>query len=392
MLLGISGGIAAYKSAELVRKLRGAGAEVRVVMTAAATEFITPLTLQALSGNPVGTDLLDERAEAAMGHIELSRWADIILIAPCTADFLARLVQGRSDDLLGACCLAAACRIAIAPAMNKNMWDDPATQRNLATAKRDDTLVFGPGSGEQACGEIGEGRMLEPEQLVACLAGGFESGLLAGQRVLVTAGPTYEDIDPVRYIGNRSSGKMGFAVAEAARDAGARVVLVAGPVALPDPERIACRRVRSALEMRQAVMAEVMHADLYISAAAIADYRPAQRQPQKIKKQGGGLQLELVPNPDILAEVAALEGGPFTVGFAAETEQLDRFAESKRLHKGVDLIAANLVGVTGVGFDSEQNQLKLFWSGGSLLLPNTSKANLARLLIERIAGKMRAQD
>lgn len=385
ILLGISGGIAAYKSAELVRKLITVGAEVRVIMTASAVEFITPLTFQALSGNPVATDLLDEKAEAAMGHIELARWADLILVAPCTADFLARLVQGRSDDLLGACCRAAACPLVVAPAMNRFMWDDPATKRNAEQAKQDGITILGPASGEQACGEVGEGRMLEPIELVRHLQDRFESGMLAGQQVVITAGPTYEDIDPVRYIGNRSSGKMGFAVAEAARDAGAKVILISGPVSLPDPERITCYRVRSAEDMYQSVMRAVVGADIYIGAAAVADYRPVNIEHKKIKKDGKRLQIELQPNKDILALVAALDNAPFTVGFAAETENLDQYAQKKQRDKGVDMVAANLVGRADSGFDSDHNQLKLFWQGGTLELPRANKTVLARLLIEQIS-------
>lgn len=390
VLLGVSGGIAAYKAADLCRRLRDAGAEVQVAMTPAATEFIRPLTLQALSGRPVRTELLDAAAESAMGHIELARWADLILVAPATADFLARLVQGLSNDLLTACCRAATVPIAVAPAMNQGMWLDPATQRNVARLRDDGVRVLGPGSGAQACGEVGEGRMLEPIELVDLCAAQFETGALAGLRVVVTAGPTYEDIDPVRFIGNRSSGRMGYAVASAAVEAGALVHLITGPVALSAPERVTLTAVRSAQQMLQAVEAVLDEADIFIGAAAVADYRPALALAQKIERTNQSLNLELVPNPDILLTVAKRAAAPFTVGFAAQTQDLAATARRKLETKGVDMIAANQVG-EGLGFDMPDNALQVFWRDGQLTLPLASKPSLARDLIALIAERYHAE-
>ena len=384
ILLGVTGGIAAYKSAELVRQLRTGGAEVHVVMTAAATEFITPLTLQALSGNPVHTELLDAGAEAAMGHIQLARLADAILIAPATADFIARLVQGRADDLLAAVCLAAEVPLAVAPAMNRAMWEQPATVDNITRLLQRGIRVFGPAEGEQACGDIGPGRLLEPGELVAGVSGLFQSGLLAGCRVLVTAGPTREAIDPVRYLSNRSSGRMGFEVARAAAEAGADVLLVSGPVSLETPPKVRRVDVESAGEMHTAVHEHVSDCDIFVAVAAVADYRPATVAGQKIKKSAPGMMLELLRNPDILASVAALPDAPFTVGFAAETEALAANASHKRQAKSVDMIAANSV-ADGQGFDRRENALQVFWEGGEQSLPCTGKARLARQLIEIIA-------
>ena len=390
ILLGVTGGIAAYKAPELVRRLRDAGADVRVVLTPAAAAFVTPLTLQAVSGRPVHQELLSAEAESGMGHIELARWADLILIAPATADFMARLAHGFADDLLAACCRAARAPIAIAPAMNVGMWQNAATQRNLRQLADDGVRVFGPGSGSQACGEVGEGRMLEPLELVAACAGQFGGGVLAGRRVVVSAGPTFEDLDPVRFIGNRSSGRMGYAVAQAAREAGADVTLVSGPVALPDPPGIAVQRVRSALDMRAAVLAAVADADVYVGTAAVADYRPAAPATQKIKKDRDAFAIELVRNPDILAEVAGLARRPFTVGFAAETDDVLAYARRKLDDKRLDLIAANAVGV-GLGFETDDNALTLLWPGGQRELPRASKAALARTLIAVIAEHLHAR-
>jgi phosphopantothenoylcysteine decarboxylase/phosphopantothenate--cysteine ligase len=390
ILLGVTGGIAAYKTPDLVRRLREAGAEVRVVLTPAATAFVTPLTLQAVSGRPVHQDLLSAEAESGMGHIELARWADLLLIAPATADFMARLAHGFADDLLAACCRATRAPIAIAPAMNAGMWQNPATQRNLRQLIDDGVRVFGPASGSQACGEVGEGRMLEPLELVAACAAQFGGGALAGRRVVVSAGPTFEDLDPVRFIGNRSSGRMGYAIAEAARAAGAAVTLVSGPVALPDPPGIAVQRVRSALDMRAAVLSAVAEADVYIGTAAVADYRPAAQAAQKIKKDRDAFTVELVRNPDILAEVAALERRPFTVGFAAETDDVLTYARRKLDDKRLDLIAANAVGA-GLGFETDDNALTLLWPGGQRELPRASKAALARELIAVIAERLHAR-
>ncbi|MCG2633740.1 MAG: bifunctional phosphopantothenoylcysteine decarboxylase/phosphopantothenate--cysteine ligase CoaBC [Gammaproteobacteria bacterium] len=385
VLLGITGGIAAYKSADLVRRLQDQGAEVRVVMTRAATEFITPLTLQALSGHPVALDLLDPDTEAAMGHIELARWADFLLVAPATADFLARAVSGASDDLLTAVWRAAACPRAVAPAMNRQMWLDPATQRNVRQLSADGVARFGPDDGLQACGEIGPGRMLEPQALADQVAACFETGELVGASVLITAGPTYEDIDPVRFIGNRSSGRMGYAIAEAARDAGARVVLVSGPTALEPPDRVDFVQVRSAAQMFEAVQARVAAASIFIGSAAVADYRPERMIEHKLKRKGDPLTLKLVPNPDILAWVASRPGSPFTLGFAAETGDLLEYAHAKLKTKGIDLIAANLVGGE-TGFDSDENALILISASGETHeLPRERKAKLAGQLVTCLA-------
>lgn len=386
VLLGVTGGIAAYKSAELVRQLRAAGADVRVVMTAGARAFITPLTLQALSGHPVHTELLDAAAESAMGHITLARWADLLLVAPATADCIARLAQGRADDLLGAVALACEAPVAVAPAMNRAMWAHPATRDNVAVLLGRGVHILGPATGEQACGETGSGRLLEPEQLVEALAGLFATGALSGRRVLVTAGPTREALDPVRYISNHSSGRMGFAVARAAAEAGAEVILVSGPVRLETPPRVRRIDVVSAADMQRAVLDEVGNCDIFIAVAAVADYRPAQAAGQKLKKSAEQLDLALVRNPDILADVAALPAPPFTVGFAAETEAVTEHARAKLAAKGVDMIAANRVG-DGQGFDSEDNALHVIWAGGERELPLTGKDRLARQLVALIAER-----
>ncbi len=386
ILLGVTGGIAAYKSAELVRRLREQGAAVRVVMTAGATEFITPLTLQALSGHPVATDLLDPAAEAAMGHIELARWADAVLVAPATANFIARRVHGRGDDLLTAVCLACDAPQALAPAMNRGMWEDPATRENIAALETRGIHIFGPATGSQACGDSGPGRLLEVADLVAGLAGLFSTAMLAGCRVLVTAGPTREALDPVRYLSNRSSGKMGFAVATAAAEAGAQVILVAGPVALQTPERVERIDVTSAAEMQQAVLDRLDGVDIVIAAAAVADYRPQAVAREKLKKSAAHLTLELERNPDILATVAAQEDAPFTVGFAAETGSVEHNARQKLQAKSLDMIAANRVG-ENLGFDADDNALQLFWDGGSAELELAPKPRLARQLIARVAER-----
>jgi phosphopantothenoylcysteine decarboxylase/phosphopantothenate--cysteine ligase len=382
VLLGITGGIAAYKSAELVRQLRTAGAEVSVVMTAAAQEFITPLTLNALSGQPVYCDWSE--VEAAMGHIELARWADRILIAPTSADSIARLVQGRAEQLLDALCLASEAPIMLAPAMNRVMWEKPATQDNIALLRHRGFEILGPAEGQQACGETGPGRMLEPDQLCQRLADSFSGGQLSGLRVLVTAGPTREAIDPVRCLTNRSSGKTGYAIAEAALAAGAAVTLVSGPVALSSPDKVQCINVETAAQMLDAVMVQIGDCDIFIATAAVADYRPAEIADQKIKKQSASLQLELEKTTDVLATVTALDQVPFCVGFAAETEQLEKNARKKRLAKSLDLVVANLVG-EGRGFDVDDNSWSLFWEGGSSMFEQASKSQLARRLIETIA-------
>jgi len=386
ILLGVSGGIAAYKSAELVRRLREAGAEVRVVMTAGATQFITPLTLQALSGQSVRTELFDARAEAAMGHIELARWADAVLIAPASANTLARLAQGLADDLLSTLCLATRAPLLVAPAMNHVMWEHPATQANIIRLRERGVRICGPAIGSQASGESGPGRMLEPADLIVELAQLFNVGALAGLRVLITAGPTREAIDPVRFISNRSSGKMGYAIATAAAEAGARVVLVSGPVALPPPDRVECIQVESASEMQVAVMARVNDCDIFIGTAAVADYRPQAVAEHKLKKHAAALHLDLERTTDILAAVAALHPAPFTVGFAAETQRLAEHARSKRMAKSLDMIAANWVNVPGQGFAADDNALTLYWEGGEVELPRAAKAQLARSLIAHIAA------
>lgn len=390
LLLGVTGGIAAYKSADTVRRLREAGAEVRVVMTAGAAEFITALTLQAVSGHPVYQHLLDTDAEAGMGHIELARWADAVLVAPASANFMARLAQGRADDLLSTVCLATEAPVAVAPAMNQQMWGNAATQANLATLKKNGVRIFGPAEGSQACGEVGPGRMLEPAELVMLVSDLFASGELDGLTVVVTAGPTWEAIDPVRGLTNRSSGKMGYAVAAAAVEAGARVILISGPTSLPDPERAHTIRVESAQEMHDAVHAHVADADIFIGVAAVADYRPTQAAKDKIKKTQEKMTLELARTPDILASVAALKPAPFTVGFAAETENLEQHARQKLESKKLDLVAANRVG-TDLGFGTDENSLLLVEPGAVTELSFQPKAKLARALIAHVAARYRAK-
>ncbi len=384
ILLGITGGIAAYKSAELVRRLRDRGADVRVVMTKAAQEFITPLTLQALSGNIVHTDLLDPNAEAAMGHIELARWADLVLIAPASADFLARLAHGRADDLLTTLCLATPARVAVAPAMNQGMWRDAATQDNVSQLRRRDILIWGPAEGEQACGDVGPGRMLEADALAEMASNAFTTRLLEGKRVLITAGPTREAIDPVRFISNHSSGKMGFALAQAAVEAGAHVTLIAGPVNLATPEHVVRVDVESAQQMFDAVHARVRDCDIFIAAAAVADYRPEHVVNTKIKKQNDTMTLSLVRNPDIVASVAQLHPKPFTVGFAAETQQLQDYARDKLERKNLDMIIANDVAAPGIGFNSANNAVTVLWRDGQMDIGERSKTQLARELIALI--------
>jgi len=394
IVLGITGSIAAYKGAELLRRLREAGAEVQVVMTKGAQAFVSPLTFQSLSGRAVRTKLMDSEAEMAMGHIELARWPDAILVAPAGADFMARLVQGRADDLLSAICLASEAPLALAPAMNRVMWQALATRDNAATLQERGIRVLGPDSGAQACGETGEGRMLEPEAIVGQLAALFESAVLDGLNVLVTAGPTYEAIDPVRFIGNRSSGRMGFALATAAAEAGAHVTLVAGPTALDTPDRVSRIDVRSAGEMLAAVNDQLAGCDIFVSAAAVSDYRPATVDDDKLKRTDNALTLELVPNPDILASVAAHDDAPFTVGFAAETRDLEQQAKLKLERKGINMIAANRVGQTAsgetIGFDSDSNTLDVFWANGQQHLPQAPKSRLARELIILIADRYHA--
>ena len=392
ILLGVTGGIAAYKSADLVRRLRDAGAEVRVVMTAAACQFVTPLTFQALSGNRVHTQLLDSESEAGMGHINLARWADAVLIAPASANFLAKLTCGLADDLLSTLALATSGPIAVAPAMNQQMWGNPATEHNVQTLHQRNILIYGPGQGSQACGEEGLGRMLEPIQLVEKLGHLFEPGSMQGVKILVTAGPTYEDIDPVRFIGNRSSGKMGYAVAMAAKNAGAEVTLISGPTTQPRPPNVECINVRSAKQMYDAVMSHVDGCDIFIAAAAVADYSPKHYEPHKIKKQRSPLKtIELEQTIDILAAVSKPDSRPFCVGFAAESDHLEKYAQDKLKNKKLDIIAANWINRENSGFESDQNALTLYWKGGQFDLPQTSKLQLAQNLISFIAEKYHAQ-
>ena len=419
IILGVAGGIAAYKSPEIVRRLKDAGHEVRVVMTAGAQAFVTPLTFQAVSGEPVHRDLLDETAEAAMGHIELARWADVVLAAPATANLMARLAHGLADDLLATLCLATPAPIVLAPAMNQQMWRAAATQANLEVLAGRGVRIIGPDAGWQACGDVGPGRMSEPADIVAELLGGEESASspaassgsatpgpaaesaesaesaapapLAGVRVLVTAGPTREAIDPVRFISNHSSGKMGFAVAAAALGLGAEVDLVAGPVALEPPPGVGVVPVGSAADMHREVLARAARCDIFIATAAVADYTPAAPAPGKLKKAASPLSLELRPTPDILAEVAALDDPPFTVGFAAETEDVERHARSKLERKRLDLIAGNRVGGSGLGFDSDRNALLVLWpDGGRADLPAGPKTLLARQLLALVTERFLA--
>lgn len=386
ILLGVTGGIAAYKAADLVRRLQDAGAQVRVVMTQGACEFITPLTMQALSGNPVHTTLLDPAAEAAMGHIELARWADLVLIAPASANFMARLAHGHGNDLLNTLCLATGAPIAIAPAMNQQMWADKSTQQNLLMLQEKGVHVFGPGSGSQACGDVGAGRMLEPLEIIEQAADVFDYELLTGKHVVITAGPTREAIDPVRYITNKSSGKMGFALAEAAAEAGARVTLIAGPVNLPTPNRVSRIDVIRAVDMFDACMDVVAEGcDVFIATAAVADYRPTVTADHKIKKSTEEIHLTLVKNPDIVASVASHDKRPFTVGFAAETQDVMAYAEGKLVNKKLDMIATNDVSGSNVGFNSDNNALTVIWPGGHKVLPLASKTQIAKQLIELIA-------
>jgi len=428
LLLGVSGGIAAYKIPQLVRLLRQAGAEVQVVMTRNAARFVTATTLQAVSERPVRDDLWDPQAEAAMGHIELARWADAVVIAPTTADLLARLASGRADDLLTTLCLASRAPLLLAPAMNQAMWSHPATQRNLSRLEADGALIIGPDSGDQACGDVGPGRMVEPELLSAAvarrLAAGAPTGftateftateftateftataepgeppaILSGCRVLITAGPTREAIDPVRFISNHSSGKQGFALAEAAREAGARVTLISGPVNLDTPAGVERVDVISARDMAEAVAARIADTDLFIGVAAVADYRPEEAAPHKLKKrhddgQAGAApsttrSLMLVENPDIIATVAAHPQRPVTVGFAAETDRVIPHARAKLERKGLDLMVVNDVGDASIGFHGDHNAVTLLWPDGEESLPRQSKQDLARSLIARIARR-----
>lgn len=385
LLLGITGGVAAYKAASLARLLARAGADVRVAMTEAATRFVTPVTLQALTAQTVWTDLWDARIPDNMGHIELSRDRELIVVAPASADFLGKLAAGLADDLLSTLCLARRCPLLAAPAMNVEMWENPAMQRNLHTLRGDGVHFAGPAAGDQACGEVGMGRMLEPEELVAEIEAFFQPKLLAGKRVVVTAGPTEEPIDPVRVITNTSSGKMGYAVARAAREAGARVTLVSGPTALAVPVGVECVRVRSAEQMFEAVKKTVPGSDVFFSVAAVSDYRAKQRAAHKIKKGGASLGLELIENPDILAWVAGQKDAPFCVGFAAESEKLAEHARAKRAKKAVPLLAAN---IAQQALGADDNDITLFDEGGEHPLGRAPKLELARRLVAHVAGML----
>lgn len=387
ILLGISGGIAAYKCAELTRRLIERGAQVQVVMTNAAKEFITPLTMQAVSGRPVSDSLLDPAAEASMGHIELAKWADLVLLAPATADLIARMTAGMGNDLLTTLLLATDAPVAVSPAMNQQMYSHPATQENIATLKRRGCEVWGPAAGEQACGDVGMGRMLEPMQLVHRCEDFFQPKPLAGRSVLITAGPTREAIDPVRYITNHSSGKMGYALAEAAAKQGATVTLISGPVSLATPNKVNRIDVDSAQQMFDAVSANAAQHDIFISCAAVADYRPETIADQKLKKVDGkdDMTIQMVKNPDIVASVASMsEGRPFTVGFAAETQDVEKYARGKLERKNLDMICANDVSVEGQGFNSSSNELHLYWKDGDKSLPLDSKDTLGFQILDQI--------
>jgi phosphopantothenoylcysteine decarboxylase/phosphopantothenate--cysteine ligase len=387
LVVAVTGGVAAYKAAELVRLLGKAGAQVHVVLTRAGARFVTPVTFQALSGNPVWEDLWDARMPNNMAHIDLSRDADAIVIAPATADVIARLVHGLADDLLTTLCLARTCPLLVAPAMNRQMWEHPATRRNIGLLASDGALVLGPDAGDQACGETGMGRMLEPETLCEAVVRFLSPKPLAGRRIVMTAGPTFEAIDPVRGITNISSGKMGYALALACARAGAEVDLVSGPTGLAVPEGVRCTMVRSALQMRDAVNVVITGADVFIGVAAVADYRPDQAEEHKIKKTGDGLTLSLVPNPDILAEVAARPDAPFCVGFAAESRDLDQYATGKLRAKRLQMVVGNLV-QDGLGTDD--NRIVLYDADGRHPLPHASKALLADKIVEHLAGLLAA--
>jgi len=387
ILLCVTGGIAAYKAAEIVRLFKSSGSNVRVLMTKAAQEFITPLTMQALSGNQVHVDLLDTEAEAAMGHIELAKWSDAILIAPCSANSISRLAAGKGDDLMTAVCLAAECKIYFAPAMNQAMWADSRTQKNYQVLKKNNFISIGPNSGEQACGDEGYGRMSEPQEIVSEVATNFSEGLLAGKKILITAGPTREKIDPVRYISNRSSGKMGFSIAEAARDEGGLVSLISGPVSLKTPDEIKRINVESADEMFNEVNKVVNNFDFFISTAAVADFKPEKIENQKIKKEkkSNNLSMELIENKDILKSISLKKGDLKVIGFAAETQDVVKNAKKKLNEKKLDLIIANDVSDSSIGFDSDENEVYLITKKIEKKIEKISKKKLSRSIIEFIA-------
>ncbi|MBG9991265.1 MULTISPECIES: bifunctional phosphopantothenoylcysteine decarboxylase/phosphopantothenate--cysteine ligase CoaBC [unclassified Pseudoalteromonas] len=386
IVLGITGGIAAYKCAELVRRLKDSGCEVKVVMTESAKHFITPLTMQAVSGETVSDSLLDPSAEASMGHIEFAKWADLILVAPATCNIIAKMAAGIADDLLTTLLLATPAKVAVAPAMNQQMYAHAATQANLATLKARNVLIWGPGKGEQACGDIGAGRMLEPHELVALCIAKEQPQLLAGKTITITAGPTREPLDPVRFISNHSSGKMGYALAEAALQLGATVNLISGPVTIKAPTGVNLINIESAEELLTESLTYAPQSDAFIGCAAVADYRAANIATQKMKKQGDELTLTLTKNPDVIAAIANLtQNRPYTVGFAAETQNVESYAKGKLKNKNLDMICANDVSKSGLGFNSDHNALTLYWHNEQLELPTTSKIEIARKVIEQLA-------
>ena len=386
IVLGITGGIAAYKCAELVRRLKDSGCEVKVVMTESAKHFITPLTMQAVSGETVSDSLLDPSAEASMGHIEFAKWADLILVAPATCNIIAKMAAGIADDLLTTLLLATPAKVAVAPAMNQQMYAHAATQANLATLKARNVLIWGPGKGEQACGDIGAGRMLEPHELVALCTAKEQPQLLAGKTITITAGPTREPLDPVRFISNHSSGKMGYALAEAALQLGAKVNLISGPVTIKAPTGVNLINIESAEELLTESLTYAPQSDAFIGCAAVADYRAANIATQKMKKQGDELTLTLTKNPDVIAAIANLtQNRPYTVGFAAETQNVESYAKGKLQNKNLDMICANDVSKSGLGFNSDHNALTLYWHNEQLELPTTSKIEIARKVIEQLA-------
>ena len=386
IVLGITGGIAAYKCAELVRRLKDSGCEVKVVMTESAKHFITPLTMQAVSGETVSDSLLDPSAEASMGHIEFAKWADLILVAPATCNIIAKMAAGIADDLLTTLLLATPAKVAVAPAMNQQMYAHAATQANLATLKARNVLIWGPGKGEQACGDIGAGRMLEPHELVALCTAKEQPQLLAGKTITITAGPTREPLDPVRFISNHSSGKMGYALAEAALQFGAKVNLISGPVTIKAPTGVNLINIESAEELLTESLTYASQSDAFIGCAAVADYRAANIASQKMKKQGDELTLTLTKNPDVIAAIANLtQNRPYTVGFAAETQNVESYAKGKLQNKNLDMICANDVSKSGLGFNSDHNALTLYWHNEQLELPTTSKIEIARKVIEQLA-------
>lgn len=389
IVLGITGGIAAYKCAELVRRLKEAGCEVKVVMSESAKHFITPLTMQAVSGEMVSDSLLDPSAEAAMGHIEFAKWADLILIAPATSNTIAKMAAGIADDLLTTLLLATPAKVAIAPAMNQQMYAHPATQANLTTLKARDVLIWGPGKGEQACGDVGAGRMLEPHELVALCTDTEQPQLLAGKTITITAGPTREPLDPVRFISNHSSGKMGFALAEAALKLGAHVNLISGPVTIKAPVGVNLINIESAEQLLNESLTYAPLSDAFIGCAAVADYRAANVATQKMKKQGDELTLTLVKNPDVIAAVANLtQNRPYTVGFAAETQNVESYAKGKLKNKNLDMICANDVSQSGLGFNSDHNALTLYWQNEQLALAVNSKTRIALEVIKQLAKQL----